>query len=143
MNFYVWFTVAVIGFSGNAFAERVVLKSGAKGDLQTSIWTAPAKFGGADQGNLIQLTVDLDQKRNPHIRQDARSLCHVYGQHEYERLQGASGFRRAANGLFDLDAALVAVRVSFAFGNGDGLSRAVNRDFDMRGIVKCRPVGQD
>ncbi|WP_299418604.1 hypothetical protein [uncultured Shimia sp.] len=143
MNFFVWFIVATIDFSGNALAERVVLKSGARGDLQTSVWTAPATFGGAIKGNLLHLTVKLDQNRKLHPQQDAQSLCHVYGQREFERLHGASEFQRAANGLFDLDAPLVAVRVSFAFGGGDGLSSAVNRDFDMRGIVKCRPFGQD
>ncbi|MFY0661802.1 MAG: hypothetical protein JXR15_15015 [Shimia sp.] len=143
MNFFLWFTVAVVGFSGNTFADRVVLKSGARGDLQTSVWTAPATFGGATEGNLLHLTVKLDQKRKPQTQQDAQSLCHVYGQREYARLQGSKELRYAAKGLFDLDAELVAVRVSFAFGGQNGLSHAVNRDFDMRGIVKCRPFGQD
>lgn len=143
MKFFVWFTVAALGFSGNAFAERVVLKSGARGVLQTSIWAAPVKFVGATEGNMVQLTLKLDQKRGSHAQQDAQSVCQVYGQREYERLQGTRYFQHAANGLFKLDAELIAVRVSFAFREGDGLGSVINRDFDMRGIVKCRPFGQE
>lgn len=122
--------------------SEIVLKSGARGSLAVSVIEAPKRFGGPSAGNMIGLTVTVTSERSakPHV--DASSLCQRYGKSSYARMQSDHAFIEATNNLIDLNAPLVGVRVSFRRKTDGPVAVAWHSNFDMSGIVKCRPHSQ-
>ncbi len=131
--------IFVISIAGIGRAEPIVLKSGARGDLSASIATAPVRFGGPSAGNFLELKVALKGGMEPNLTIDGRSVCHLHGLKMYWRIRTGSTLPAELRDLIDLNAPLVGVRVTFMQESATGISVGTFVNFDMRGVVKCRP----
>ncbi|WP_172292645.1 hypothetical protein [Pseudoruegeria sp. HB172150] len=136
------FLVLAISFGGtSARAETVLLKSGARGEMTVGLSAAPERSGGAGAGNLLLITVALASLEGLRREMEGRSLCQRYARDIYGRLVADVGqLPPEISGLVDPTAPLAAVRVAFRQAGTDGVSVNVYQDFDMRGIVPCRPA---
>ncbi|MCG6883291.1 MAG: hypothetical protein LJE62_06000 [Silicimonas sp.] len=119
--------------------NEIVLKSGARGALAVAVIQAPDRFGGPTAGNVIGLTFTVTSERSAKPEVDAASLCYLYGQSTYSRMQSDRAFLEAINNLIDLSAPLVGVRVSIFHSKAESVSVGTHLHFDMRGVAKCRP----
>lgn len=121
-------------------ANEIVLKSGARGSLQVAVIEAPRRFGATGAGNMIDLTLTVTSKRKAKPEVDARSLCYLYGQPTYSRMQSDRAFLETAGLFLDMNAPLVGVRVSFFHSKPRPISIGQSWNFDMTGILKCKPL---
>lgn len=69
------------------------------------------------------------------------SVCLLHGVQSFNRLKSMEELRSLLGGVVDVEAALAFVRVRFHVEDMGPVSVGAQYNFDMRGIVKCKPLG--
>lgn len=69
------------------------------------------------------------------------SVCLLHGVQSFNRLKSMEELRSLLGGVVDVEAALAFVRVRFRVEDMGPVSVGAQYNFDMRGIVKCKPLG--
>lgn len=98
------------------------------------------KSYGNSNENMLTLAVHLDPNANYNPMNDARSVCRLFAEKTFQTLVKNSNIRSKSAEILDIDAPLTDVRVHFK-PKSEETTRFVGTqiNFDMRGIVKCRP----